>query len=339
MSLWKQDIWSLIKSVLKKNKREAIASRDNQRSKKKMNNSGNGLDVTSQKIIDYISKNLNGDGLCTRSKGAISNAIEVSQKTVQRKIQDLALSGKILIIKIGTNSNGYKISEDNGGSPSETAVPVPDEKAEPQTVSLTININKVEDYEKTVSSISDALMRRGLTADEKFIRGNLPYKEWDRKRFESFKKSLIDRLTVVAKNSIKDEDAALFICWNWAVLKRLFPDEWVESVDIRKIINPSAENKDTGRLARLLIFCEPACDSDCPNCNGSGYLGRSAIAEVMVVDDEIRPYLIREDINGLRKHLQAASFRSLKDDALERVISWHTSLQEIRRIGIIFEEK
>ncbi len=32
-----------------------------------MNNGGNGLDVTSQKIIDYISKNLNDDGLCTRS--------------------------------------------------------------------------------------------------------------------------------------------------------------------------------------------------------------------------------------------------------------------------------
>ncbi len=304
-----------------------------------MNNGGNGLDVTSQKIIDYISKNLNDDGLCTRSKGAISNAIGVSQKTVQRKIQDMAESGKVLIVKIGTNSNGYKISQDNGDSHSlcESVAPLKDE---PQTVPLTININK-EDYEKTVSSVSDALLRRGLAGDEKFIREHLPFKEWDRKRFESFKKKLIDRLTTALKSSVKDEDAVLFICWNWAVLKRLFSDEWVEGMDIRKILNPSAsgENRCTGRLVRLLIFCEPVGDSNCPICNGSGYSGRSAVAEVMVVDDDIRPYLIREDINGLRKHLQAAGFRSLKDDALEKVISWHTDIKEIRRIGIIFEEK
>jgi DNA-binding Lrp family transcriptional regulator len=332
MSLWKKDVWFIIKSLFKKNRKKGV--------KKRMNNGHNGLDSTSQEIIDYISKNLNNDGLCTHSKGAISKTIGVSQKTVQRKIQELTASGKILIIKIGANSNGYKINDD-GDSHSHEEVVISDSEMEdkPHTDVEPLIPNKVEDYEKTVFSVSDALLRRGLTADEKFIREHLPCKDWDRKKFEPFKKKLIERLTAALKSPVKNEDAALFICWNWAVLKRLFPDEWVEGFDIRKIVNPSGENRGTSRLVRLLIFCETACDSSCPNCNGSGYSGRSAIAEVMVVDDEIRPYLIKEDINGLRKHLQAAGFRSLKDDAVERVISWHTSIQEIRRIGIIFEEK
>lgn len=71
----------------------------------------------------------------------------------------------------------------------------------------------------------------------------------------------------------------------------------------------------------------------CGRCRGTGYRGRTAIAELLQLDDEIRQLIIdREPIARLKEQACKRGLRLLRTTALELVQAGKTTLEEINRV-------
>jgi general secretion pathway protein E len=74
----------------------------------------------------------------------------------------------------------------------------------------------------------------------------------------------------------------------------------------------------------------------CGYCRGTGYKGRRAIAEFLVLNDEIRELIIaREPTRRIREAAARNGTRFLRDAALDLVRQGATSLQEINRVTFV----
>jgi general secretion pathway protein E len=74
----------------------------------------------------------------------------------------------------------------------------------------------------------------------------------------------------------------------------------------------------------------------CGQCRGSGYKGRRAIAELLVLNDELREMITsREPIRAIKEAARRNGTRSLRDVALDLVRSGETNLQEINRVTFV----
>ena len=74
-------------------------------------------------------------------------------------------------------------------------------------------------------------------------------------------------------------------------------------------------------------------DEVCDQCQGIGYLGRTAICELLVVDDSIREVLANQPkLDLLRNAARKAKHRTLQDEGLLLVARGVTSLQELLRV-------
>jgi type II secretory ATPase GspE/PulE/Tfp pilus assembly ATPase PilB-like protein len=71
----------------------------------------------------------------------------------------------------------------------------------------------------------------------------------------------------------------------------------------------------------------------CPHCGGMGYLGRSGIFELLVVNDKIKD-MLREDPspNAIRQEAVKSGMKYLQEDGLRLVIEGKTSIQEVLRV-------
>lgn len=71
----------------------------------------------------------------------------------------------------------------------------------------------------------------------------------------------------------------------------------------------------------------------CASCRGSGYRGRRAVAEVLVLDDELREAIVgREPVRRIKELAFAKGTRSLRDAALDLARAGFTTLQEVNRV-------
>jgi general secretion pathway protein E len=74
----------------------------------------------------------------------------------------------------------------------------------------------------------------------------------------------------------------------------------------------------------------------CRECRGSGYKGRKAIAELMVLNDELRELITgRAPPRSLKEAAQRAGMRFLREAALAAVRNGETTLQEINRVTFV----
>lgn len=74
----------------------------------------------------------------------------------------------------------------------------------------------------------------------------------------------------------------------------------------------------------------------CGQCRGSGYRGRSAIAEILLLNDEIRELIIAQaTIRRIKEAAKQNGTRFLREAALEMVKTGQTSLQEANRVTIV----
>jgi general secretion pathway protein E len=71
---------------------------------------------------------------------------------------------------------------------------------------------------------------------------------------------------------------------------------------------------------------------DCPVCGGSGYLGQTAVFEVMAVDDEARKHLSAGDLKAALAHARRNRMIYLQEAALSKVINGETDLDEVVRV-------
>lgn len=71
----------------------------------------------------------------------------------------------------------------------------------------------------------------------------------------------------------------------------------------------------------------------CPNCKGTGYRGRTAIYELLPVDDELRPLITQNsDSNAIRQNAQKRGFTSMRVQGAEAALLGVTSLEEVMRV-------
>lgn len=72
----------------------------------------------------------------------------------------------------------------------------------------------------------------------------------------------------------------------------------------------------------------------CPECRGTGYKGRLAIAETLPMDDEMRDLLVQQaPISSVKRLARAKGFRSLRDSALVLVSQGLTTHDEVERVA------
>jgi len=87
-------------------------------------------------------------------------------------------------------------------------------------------------------------------------------------------------------------------------------------------------------IAQRLIrkVCKECMATGCASCSNTGYTGRTAIAEFIPVDLKLQDMIAGGIvIEQLRRHLQEKHFKTLYDDAEEKVSSGLTTEAEIKR--------
>jgi general secretion pathway protein E len=88
------------------------------------------------------------------------------------------------------------------------------------------------------------------------------------------------------------------------------------------------------RLVRLV--CSHCAGAGCRECRGTGYRGRKAIAELMILNDELRELITaRAPVRQLKDAARRAGTRLLRDAALDAVEKGQTTLQEIDRVTFV----
>ena len=74
----------------------------------------------------------------------------------------------------------------------------------------------------------------------------------------------------------------------------------------------------------------------CGQCRGSGYRGRKAIAELMLLNDEIRELIVaRAPIRAIKDAALRAGVRPLREAALDLVRAGETTLDEVNRVTFV----
>jgi general secretion pathway protein E len=73
----------------------------------------------------------------------------------------------------------------------------------------------------------------------------------------------------------------------------------------------------------------------CGDCRGTGYRGRRAIAEILILDDEIRDMVVeKQPIRAIKDVARKNGTRRLRDVALNLVKRGETTLAEVKRVTL-----
>jgi general secretion pathway protein E len=74
----------------------------------------------------------------------------------------------------------------------------------------------------------------------------------------------------------------------------------------------------------------------CDHCRGTGYRGRTAIAEMLILDDEIRQLIVeRQPVSQLKEVARAKGTHFLRESALNLARQGLTTLQEVNRVTFV----
>jgi general secretion pathway protein E len=77
-------------------------------------------------------------------------------------------------------------------------------------------------------------------------------------------------------------------------------------------------------------------ETGCAHCRGSGYKGRQAVAELLILNDEIREIIVaREPIRKLKDAARANGTHYLRDVAMRLVQNGTTTLDEVNRVTFV----
>jgi general secretion pathway protein E len=88
------------------------------------------------------------------------------------------------------------------------------------------------------------------------------------------------------------------------------------------------------RLVRKL--CRACLGKRCADCAGTGYRGRKAIAQLIVLDDELKDLIAsRAPMLKLKEAARVAGSAGLREAALELVRRGETSMEEIDRVTFV----
>lgn len=106
-------------------------------------------------------------------------------------------------------------------------------------------------------------------------------------------------------------------------------------LDCRDPYTPIDEVVDRWQLAR---FGDPAAMTlyravGCAACNGSGYDGRSAILEILIISETIKRLVLEHsDSSKIAAAAIEQGMVPMRDDGLRKVVAGHTTLEEVLRV-------
>jgi type IV pilus assembly protein PilB len=81
------------------------------------------------------------------------------------------------------------------------------------------------------------------------------------------------------------------------------------------------------------VFYESA---GCDECGGTGYLGRTAVAELLDMSDRIRQLILeRRPAAEIKQAAREEGMTLLRDSALEKVFAGVTTLREINKVTFV----
>jgi general secretion pathway protein E len=95
-----------------------------------------------------------------------------------------------------------------------------------------------------------------------------------------------------------------------------------------KVISLLRENEETfaskGQLYKGL---------GCENCLETGYLGRTGISELLIIDDEIKELISqRRDSHIIKKAAVEKGMSTLREDGIRKALAGETTLEEVYRV-------
>ncbi|HAJ72871.1 MAG TPA: general secretion pathway protein GspE, partial [Methylophilaceae bacterium] len=74
----------------------------------------------------------------------------------------------------------------------------------------------------------------------------------------------------------------------------------------------------------------------CGHCRGTGYKGRKSVAELLVLNDELREMIVaRESIRKLKEAAKRSGMQTIREAAIQAVGEGITTLQEINRVTFV----
>jgi type II secretory ATPase GspE/PulE/Tfp pilus assembly ATPase PilB-like protein len=89
-----------------------------------------------------------------------------------------------------------------------------------------------------------------------------------------------------------------------------------------------------GKVQQLYRVPKPEeLEKPCLACNNVGYVGRTGLFELLVVNDKVREVLIKQPkIDLLKKAARLAGMRTFQEEAIFLVARGVTSIQEAQRV-------
>lgn len=85
------------------------------------------------------------------------------------------------------------------------------------------------------------------------------------------------------------------------------------------------------RLVRKV--CNECKGIGCANCSSSGYKGRTIVGEVLVVDEELRKYIMtRISLAEIARYARASGMRTMYEDGMDKVEKGITTKEEVLRV-------
>lgn len=71
----------------------------------------------------------------------------------------------------------------------------------------------------------------------------------------------------------------------------------------------------------------------CPQCSNTGYSGRIAIHEIILIDDEIRTLITRgESVSEIQRYAKRNGFQPMRYDGIKKMLRGLTTLEEVNRV-------
>jgi type IV pilus assembly protein PilB len=77
----------------------------------------------------------------------------------------------------------------------------------------------------------------------------------------------------------------------------------------------------------------------CEHCKNTGYRGRTALFEILDINDAIRELLLnKSSAAAIRNAAQKAGMRGLRDAGIQKIFAGNTTIEEVVRETLAFEE-
>ena len=188
----------------------------------------------------------------------------------------------------------------------------------PKLIRLYPNVYVVRDFVDAESMVG--LMKE--VQDERLVVTSVPAKSAPDALLRMLQKKVPAKQLAAVVTAVLNQRLIRKLCAECKVAYEPTPDL------LKKLGIPAGKIKTLYRTPK-----QEEADKLCRACNGVGYVGRTGIHELLIVNDEIREILVKQPkMELLQKAARGAGMRSFQEEGIFLVVKGVTSLQEVMRV-------